>query len=202
MAARRRQALSVCPVCRRSIAVTAAGFVRVHGPVGDRCAGSREVPCHDPCLATDVASSHAVAGAAVTSHSASSQVLSSPSPSEGLPELVLSCRPDHSVRILKRVPRASRQQAASKLACIVQDVVDLNTVEAWVRLMKFSRRCLARPSRGGHRRSLATAVNRQLREEADLVLPPGAPKRPPLLAAGDPLSTHPIMLTRVFSFWC
>ena len=65
MAARRRQALSVCPVCSRSITVTAAGLVRVHGPVSDRCAGSREAPCADPCPETevdvDVVASHVVA---------------------------------------------------------------------------------------------------------------------------------------------
>ena len=67
MVARRRQALSVCPVCRRSITVTAAGLVRVHGPVSARCAGSREAPCADPCPATDVdvdvVASHVVAAA-------------------------------------------------------------------------------------------------------------------------------------------
>ena len=55
----------MCPVCRRSITVTAAGLVRVHGPVSARCAGSREVPCADPCPATDVdvdiVASHVVA---------------------------------------------------------------------------------------------------------------------------------------------
>ena len=65
MAARRRQALSVCPVCRCSITVTAAGLVRVHGPVSARCAGSREAPCADQCPATDVdvdvVASHVVA---------------------------------------------------------------------------------------------------------------------------------------------
>ena len=63
--AARRPALSVCPVCRRSITVTVAGLVRVHGPVSARCAGSREAPCADPCPATDVdvdvVASHVVA---------------------------------------------------------------------------------------------------------------------------------------------
>ena len=33
-----------CPVCRRTIAVTAAGLLRQHGPVSARCPGSRQPP--------------------------------------------------------------------------------------------------------------------------------------------------------------
>ena len=72
-----------------------------------------------------------------------------------------------SVRILKRIPRASRHLAASKLASILVDVSQKNDSESWGHLFNFSSRCLAVPKRGGHRRSLASAVNVQLREESD-----------------------------------
>ena len=42
-----------------------------------------------------------------------------------------------------------------------------NDTESWGRLFNFSSRCLAVPKRGCHRRSLASAVNVQLREESD-----------------------------------
>ena len=41
--------------------------------------------------------------------------------------------------------------------------------ESWNRLFKFSYRCLAVPRRGDHRRSLASLINAQLREERDPV---------------------------------
>ena len=71
-----------------------------------------------------------------------------------------------SVRILKQIPRASRHLAASKLASILVDVSQKNDSESWGHLFNFSSRCLAVPKRGGHRRSLASAVNVQLREES------------------------------------
>ena len=35
---------AVCAVCQRSVAITKAGQVRVHGPIGNRCLGSRSLP--------------------------------------------------------------------------------------------------------------------------------------------------------------
>ena len=69
------------------------------------------------------------------------------------------------------MPKASRGEAGKKFATILDAVVGKNDHASWVRLLYFSTRCLGRPDRGGRRRSLATAVNRQLREEADP--PPG-----------------------------
>ena len=74
------------------------------------------------------------------------------------------------MRILKRIPCASRHLAASKLASILVDVSPKNDSESWGRLFNFSSRCLAVPKRGSHRRSLASAVNVQLPEESDPLL--------------------------------
>ena len=72
-----------------------------------------------------------------------------------------------SVRVMKRIPRSSRNCAATKLAAILVDVVVKNNVESWSRLFNFSSRCLVIPRRGGRRRSLVTLINAQLREERD-----------------------------------
>ena len=117
---------SVCLVCCRSMPVTKAGLLRVHGPLGNRCAGSgMHVTSVDPFF-----------GPA-------------------------------SVRAVNRIPRSSRNLAATKLAAILVDVVVENNVESWSRLFNSSSRCLAVPRRGGHRRSLVTLINAQLREERD-----------------------------------
>ena len=71
------------------------------------------------------------------------------------------------IRVLKRVPRASRHLAATKLARILEDVAEKNDSGSWSRLFKFGRRCLAVPRRGGRRRKLASAVNAKLQEEAE-----------------------------------
>ena len=61
-----------------------------------------------------------------------------------------------------------------KLATILEDVVSKNDVTAWERLLHFSVRCLRTPARCGRNWSLATLVNRQLREEEDppTIIPP------------------------------
>ena len=74
---------------------------------------------------------------------------------------------------------ASRHIVATKLAHILDDVVARDTEEAWSRLFKFSSRCLALPKQGGQRRSLASAVNRQLQEETDLPMAPRDTSRQP-----------------------
>ena len=62
---------------------------------------------------------------------------------------------------------ASRDQAGLKLATILEAVFSRNDVPAWERLLHFRTRCLRVPTRCGHRWSLASQVNKQLREEED-----------------------------------
>ena len=102
-------------------------------------------------------------------------------------KLLLSSELRRSVRILKRIPRASRHLAASKLACILDEVSVKNDFTSWARLFQFSHRCFAIPTRGSRRRSLATLVNRQLQDEAI----PSTLKhpRPGSRPSGDPLRT-------------
>ena len=75
--------------------------------------------------------------------------------------------PRSTVKILKRISRASRDHAARKLATILDQVVLNNNIASWDCLFSFAPRCRRVPRRGGHRRSLASHVNAMLREESD-----------------------------------
>ena len=75
------------------------------------------------------------------------------------------------VKILRRIPRASRDLCARKLSTILDDVVASNSVSAWSRLMFFPRRCLRAPERGGCHRNLTHLVNKQITEERDPLAP-------------------------------
>ena len=83
------------------------------------------------------------------------------------PQLVFPPDVIQSVHVFKRVPRASRHLAATKLARILEDVSEKNYSGSWSRLFKFDRHFLAAPRRGGRRRKLTSAVNAQLQEEAE-----------------------------------
>ena len=71
------------------------------------------------------------------------------------------------MNILKRIPRASRDPSARKLASILNQVTTDNSAPSWDHLFHFASRCLRAPKRGGHLRSLASHVNQMIREEAD-----------------------------------
>ena len=137
-----------CPVCSRSMPVTKKGVLRVHGPISNRCKGSGTPPLS--CQS---------AFPSPTQLPTSSSLVS-PNSIPPLSSLASS-------RILKRIPRGSRIQVASKLASVVLAVVEQNNDASWDRLFRFCSRCLRSSGRGGHRRSLATEVNKLLREEAD-----------------------------------
>ena len=71
------------------------------------------------------------------------------------------------VMILKRLPRASRDLAARKLATILEQVTAANDVTNWMHLLYFGSCCLRVPKRGGRRWNLARLINQQLAEESD-----------------------------------
>ena len=61
------------------------------------------------------------------------------------------------VKILKRIPRASREQAAAKLAKILDAIVSKDGDDdhvSWDRLLQFSVRCFRVPARRAKRCSL------------------------------------------------
>ena len=76
-------------------------------------------------------------------------------------------------RILKRIPKASRSHAAKLFTTLVNAVVSENSLQSWNRLLQFASRCLVSPGRAGkNHKSLATVVNKQLREFESNTSPP------------------------------
>ena len=72
------------------------------------------------------------------------------------------------VKVLRQIPRSSRDRGARKLAAILSDVMTTNSIAAWTRLIRLPKRCFRVPKRGGKRWSLSSLVNQQLIEEADV----------------------------------
>ena len=146
---------AACAVCRCTIAVTVAGVVRVHGPVTMRCPGSHGPPTTTEAIASSSVSRGLQCDDPVTRPSQPLSVSSFPLP----PRCVF--------RVIKRIPRASRALAGSKLASILDAVTKDNDHASWNRLLRFCSLCFKVPSKGGHRRSLVTVIARQLDEEMD-----------------------------------
>ena len=146
---------AACAVCCRTIAVTAAGVVRVHGPVTMRCPGSHRPPTTTEAIASSSVSRGLQCDAPIMHPSQPLSVSSFPLP----PRCVF--------RVIKRIPRASRALIGSKLASVFDAVTRENDIASWNRLLRFCLRCFKVPSRGGHHRSLVAAIARQLDEETD-----------------------------------
>ena len=122
-------------VCRRNISVTASGVVRTHGLVSSRCPGSRQLPAVAILTAPPPPPQRGSDGNPAP-----------PPPTETLP-------PKCTVRIIKRIPKASREAAGRRLASIIDSVVTVNDHASWDCLLRFSQRCLRLPSRGGRHKS-------------------------------------------------
>ena len=152
---------SLCAVCHHPISVTDADLVCIHGPLRRRCPGSRQQPWSGPDNALSSRSRWPCGTEEINTGSA----VTSPLP---LSQSLSECNPtNHSLKILKRIPWASREPAARKLALIVEVVLVANDLAAWNCLFSFCSLCLCAPRRGGHRWNLASEVNRQIREEVD-----------------------------------
>ena len=137
------------------------GLVKIHGPVSNRCSGSECSP-----LASDSISTRPAAGSSLSN---ATQLDSSVSSSfDPVPHTSPIINPGRfEGRTVKRIPRASRHQTATKLSAILDDIAANNTQEAWERLFLFPRRCLQAPKRGGRRRNLANFINQAVAEESD-----------------------------------
>ena len=155
----------------------AAGVVRFYGPVASRCPGSRRPPTTTEALISSSSSRGLQRDDPGRQPTTTEALLSSPSsrglqrddpggqPSQPPLEALLPLPPRYEVRIIKRIPRASRAQAGTKLAS--KAVTRANDHASWDRLLRFCSRCFKVPPRGGHRRSLVAAIAKQLGEEAD-----------------------------------
>lgn len=162
------QVSAVCEVRRRSMPVTKAGKLHVHGPLSNHCEGSGMLRSsllhHSPLHSQQLShisqqfsprvlrsqphlSSHSPASPAVVlSHVSSSSCDPPGSPNSDRSSILSNfCQP---FRVLKRIPRASRHLAATKLTAIINDVVEKNEDRFWDRLFKFCHRCFAVPRWG------------------------------------------------------
>ena len=147
------------------IAVTNASLVRQHGPVSSRCPVSRQLPS----MLTQPREQQQLPVAPRQEDRASLP------PQPSLP-------PTASRKIIKRLPKASRECAGKKFTTIIGTVVDKNDHTSSVLLLQFSEHCLRHPG-WGCCRSLATAVNKQLMDEVDHV--------PPSSLRPSPTRNHP-----------
>ena len=161
------------------LSLTSAGVMRVHGPMGRRCPGSGKPPRGFSGQRTSVPSGEADQHQGVTPSSQSSVV----SLSQGEPAVVQHLP---IVRVLRRIPKAAREQCSSKLTSILEEVVRSNDVCSWNRLFQFATSCLRLPHRGNPHQSLASKIKDQLREGA-LPLVYGNPSLSKRKKPGDPL---------------
>ena len=150
------QCQSLCAISRRPIATCSNGLIQLHGPVNSRCAGSH----HSPIF-------HSTPHDGSTSNSSQSQT----GPPTSFPP------PNQLVKVLKRIPKASRASCARKLTSILEAVVASNDQASWHRLLSFPKRCLRTPLRGGKHWSLSSIINKQLNEESDLSTGKSLPRR-------------------------
>ena len=143
---------TVCTVCCRSMPVRRDGFVRVHGPVGHRCQGSAELPQRAPhTLPSDGDCTQQTISRPIDINigSLSRDTISFP-----------------RVKLLRRLPSASRALTTKTLSNILNQITRLNNHESWKRLLLFPSRFRV-PRRGGRRWNLAKLVKQQLLEESD-----------------------------------
>ena len=140
---------SSCAVCRRYISVTAAGLIRQHGPLRSRCPGSHQHPGPDPGVSPPLSQQPLGPEGMRTAPLPYSQT------SSDTQQCPLKCL----VKVLKQIPRLEREQAASKLAVILDSIVSKNDYTSWSRLLQFSTWCLHVPAQRAERCSLAFIVN-------------------------------------------
>ena len=73
-----------------------------------------------------------------------------------------------NVKIVKRIPKASRIQAARAFKETIEKIIRNNDVSSWDELMKFPMNCLRCPKRRGRKApSLSTVINRQIRNHTE-----------------------------------
>ena len=178
-----------CAVCRRHISITAAGLIRQHGPLRNRCTGSHQQPGPGPGFSPLLSQQP----------HGPERMRTAPLPSSQTSLDTQQCPMKCSVKILKRIPRSSREQAASKLAVILDAVVSKNDHISWVRLLQFSARCLHVPAQRAKSCSLASMVNRHVREEADPPAPRQSTRSSRLPTKSSPKDPMQYLASRVSS---
>lgn len=150
--------MAVCNVCCRSVSLTGTGLVWVHGPRHLHCLGSGKPP--------------------KTSDSPSGpppmvvgpEPPRVPSSTRAIDLLPAACEPEILqsvllIKVINRIPSAARHQCSVKFTAILDEVVTVNSVAAWDRLLRFTSRCLRVPSDVNRSRSLSAKIKDQLAHE-------------------------------------
>ena len=175
------------------MSLTAAGLIRVHGPLHQRCPGSGNPPSTSPLHRSPDGENEA--DVAVPRDTASRH---SSEPGESLsPDGALSLPSSFQryVKTIDRIPSAARYQCATKFTAILADVTTSNSLAAWDRLLRFPTRCLRLPDGSDRSRSLSTKIKEQLfREES----PPPHPRCPTRKISSD-LESSPHSLNKRLS---
>ena len=120
-----QQDFAVC-ACEASVSL-----MRALSDLMARCQGSG-MPPRPPSQPSDVESQFS------QSATTSPPQGQSPSPSQ----VSTSIQPVQPVPVLKRIPKAARQQCLAKFQSNLGEVVRTNSVAAWERLLHFPTRCL------------------------------------------------------------
>lgn len=143
-----KTSLSVCMVCLHPMPLWKDGAVCVHSPVACRCPGSGKHPRSAPPAMTHLSREPQLP----LVHQHALQIAPSPSP-----DISLLC-----VRLLKRLPQASHNQAAKNLTTVMDEVNRHNNVTGWTRLLNFPRQSFRDLGMGRQQWNLARQVNQQL----------------------------------------
>lgn len=117
---------SECPCYHGFFQVTSSGLLRVHGPVHNRCAGSRVSPVDAAAPAQSeftVAQTPRPRGAAISDASRDCDL------AVDLDQLFAQRQP----QVIRRIPKGSRESASKKLCEILEDILSTNSNEAWTR---------------------------------------------------------------------
>jgi len=165
-------ASAVCAVCLRSLSTTATGKIRTHGPLSARCPGSGKPPRTPSTSSVDQPKPMSPSTATPRVSPNSTAVATIP-----------------KVRVLCRIPRSARQWCSSKLATILEGIVQNNSIDSWNRLLLFATSGLRQPHRGKHTGSLSTIIKRQIQEESSpaSIQRPGTRSRKQARKRSDPL---------------
>lgn len=116
----------MCPVCDHSVAVMSTGSIRVHRPVHRRCRGSGQLPSSlaRSCDSTGVST--------LSPGSPRGDPTSTTTSSDGCTGLFSDfSRPLPRFRVVKRIPKGSREIVRQKLIAIFNRVVGTNTISSW-----------------------------------------------------------------------
>ena len=142
----------LCSVCKHCLQIKNDGHIRIHGPVKMPLSRIQSASTHLCMSETSVSPTYRDSPSSITIRS-TDQTFNGPS----------------GAKVIKRILRGCRDQAARKFATVLERVTASNSVETWLRLLHLHRRCFSILRRGGRRWSLTTLINRQIMDENDFI---------------------------------